>query len=326
MRGFDPEFVDLPDYIVKITERIWEGRGLGLIRRWYAADCLMHTSMGPARGVPTIIAATLDTLNTLPDRRLLPEDVVWSGDDEAGFLSSHRLIAPGTHLGHSLYGPPTGAEISVRAIADCACLDNQIFEEWLVRDSAGIAAQIGVDPDMVARRYAEAETVRGGDAWHLAAARQLRDEGQFREAVLTDDDDAVRVREGLEAAWGHADLDRVADLYAPGVTVFAPGNLALHGYERLWRWLFGLLAAVPDLKLVVEHSIALGTPGHKRVATRWWATGTHDGHGRFGSPSGATILLLGITHSTVVDGRIVSEYIVADEIAVRKQIALKRGW
>jgi hypothetical protein len=146
MRGFDPEFRDLPDFIVKITERIWEGRGIGLIRQWYAADCLVHTSMGPASGAQATVTGTLDTLNTLPDRRLLPEDIIWSGDDIAGFLSSHRLICPGTHKGDGPLGPPTGRAVTVRAIADCRCLGNQVVEEWLVRDFAGLCVQVGVNP------------------------------------------------------------------------------------------------------------------------------------------------------------------------------------
>ena len=72
MRGFDPDFEDLPDYIIKITERIWEGRGIGLIRRWYSDDCPVHTTMGPLKGSEAMVAGTLETLNALPQRRLLP--------------------------------------------------------------------------------------------------------------------------------------------------------------------------------------------------------------------------------------------------------------
>ena len=325
MRGFDPEFTDLPDYIIKITERIWEGRGIGLIRRWYADDCLMHTSMGPARGVPAVIAGTLDTLNAFPDRRLLPEDIIWSGDDQAGYLSSHRVLAPATHQGHSNFGPPTGRELTFRAIADCHCIENVIDEEWLVRDAAGIAVQLGLDPDEVARGFAVREAATGGEPWHVGAARTLVEKGAFRSAELQDHGAARLVRDGIAAIWGGADLDQVAELYHPAAIVNAPGARTLAGHERLCRWLFELLAAFPDARITIEHSIANGDAQRAQVSTRWWLTGTHSGHGRFGPPSGATVLLLGITHSNVVDGRIRDEWIVADEIAVRKQIALKRG-
>ena len=39
MKGFDPEFKTLDDYIRVITARIWEGREVHRIRDWYADDC-----------------------------------------------------------------------------------------------------------------------------------------------------------------------------------------------------------------------------------------------------------------------------------------------
>ena len=329
MRGFDAEFADLPDYIVKITERIWEGRAVGSIRRYYAPDCVMHTSMGPATGVEAVVAGTLDTLNAFPDRRLLPEEIIWSGDDDRGYLSSHRLVAPATHLGQSAFGSPTGREVQFRAIADCLCVENRIVEEWLVRDQAGILAQLGIDADRHAAELAARDAAAGKPQWHLEPARRLREDGGLRGPVLQDHPAAAMVRDGLTAIWGAADIDLVRKLYHPACSVHAPGAIILPGHERLSRWLFGLLSAFPDARLAVEHSIAAAgapCPGAAvQVATRWWLTGTHSGYGRFGSPSGATILLLGITHSNVVDGKIRDEWIVADELAVRKQIAMQRG-
>jgi predicted ester cyclase len=325
VQGFDAEFADLPDYIVKITERIWEGRGIGLIRRWYAPDVLMHTSMGPARGVEAVVGGTLDTLCAFPDRRLLPEDIIWSGDDRAGYLSSHRIMAPATHLGASGFGPPTGRAVAFRAIADCFARDNVISEEWLVRDQAGIAAQIGMDPAELGRAMAQRDAAAGREPWHAEPARQLRAQGGFRPAELSDHRAAALVRDTLAGVWGAAELDRIAQAYHPACEIHAPGALTLNGHERLWRWLFGLLAAFPDLGLAIEHSIAMGDAARARVSTRWWMTATHSGHGRFGPPSGATVLLLGITHSDVEDGRIRREWIVADEVALHKQIAQARG-
>jgi predicted ester cyclase len=326
MRGFDPEFVDLPDYIVKITERIWEGRRIGEIRDWYADDCLLHTTGGPVRGAQAIVAGTLDTLNVFPDRRLLPEDIIWSGDDTHGFLSSHRIIAPATHLGAGSFGAPTGRAVQFRTIADCFCVGNRIVEEWLARDQSGIVLQLGQDPVEVAARLAATDAAAGKAPWHLDPARQLRERGQLSEPVLQDHPAAIAVRESLTAIWNRAELDRVAAMYHPACIVHVPDAQTLNGHERVCRWLFGYLAAFPDAKLSIEHSIALEEPGMPvRVATRWWMTGTHTGYGKFGPPSGATVLLLGITHSNVVHGRIRDEWILADELALRRQIARHRG-
>ncbi len=50
MQGFDPEFKDIVDYILRITYRIWEGKQAGLCRDYYSEDCPVYTLAGYAEG------------------------------------------------------------------------------------------------------------------------------------------------------------------------------------------------------------------------------------------------------------------------------------
>jgi len=327
MAGFDPEFRDLPDYIEKITAAIWEGRGIGLIRRWYAPDCVTHTSMGPVVGSEAVVAGTLDTLNAFPDRRLLPEDVIWSGDERDGFLSSHRIMAPATHLGASAaFGEPTGRPVAFRAVADCFCLRNRVVEEWLARDQLAICAQLGLDPVALARRLAAVDAAADRAPWHLEPARRLRETGALRPPVLQAHAAARRTREIFDAIWRDTDIGSVNRAYHEACSIHVPGGRTLHGREQVCRWLFGWLSAFPDARLAIEHSIAREGEGlPTRTATRWWLTATHAGSGRFGAPSGAKILVLGITHQHLLNDLVREEWHVIDEVAVLKQIAQQRG-
>ena len=151
MKGFSNQFRDLPDYILKITQEIWEDRGLASLHHYYAPDIPMRFPSGLARGNQGVIDGTLATLAEFPDRQLLGEDVIWSVDADSGFLSSHRIVTTGTHTGHGAFGAPTGKRFTIRAIADCAAINDQINDEWLVRDVGGIARQLGFDPSDYAR-------------------------------------------------------------------------------------------------------------------------------------------------------------------------------
>lgn len=91
------------------------------------------------------IANTLATLHEFPDRELLAEDVI-IGDKPSGFYSSHRVRSVATHQGDGSFGVATNRPITMLTIADCLCRDNQVVEEWLVRDQAGIPQQLGLDP------------------------------------------------------------------------------------------------------------------------------------------------------------------------------------
>src|SRR5215213_3614678 len=99
MKGFDPKWQDVPDYIIGITKEIWEDRGLATLDHFYAADLPVRTPSGVTVGNQAVIDGTLATLAEFPDRQLLAEDVIWCGNEDDGYLSSHRLVTFGTHLG-----------------------------------------------------------------------------------------------------------------------------------------------------------------------------------------------------------------------------------
>ena len=130
MAGFDEEFTDIVDYILRITDRIWKEKNIGSIARYYATDSVIHTLAGPVHGSETVINNTIQTLAAFPDRLLNAENVIWSGNDQEGFYTSHRIISPDmTNLGHSEFGPPTGKRATVRTLVDCLVKDNQVYEE-----------------------------------------------------------------------------------------------------------------------------------------------------------------------------------------------------
>ena len=128
MKGFDQKFRDLPDYIIGITREIWEDRGIATLRRYYGAEIAVRSPAAVVIGNEGVIAATMATLAEFPDRTLLGEDVIWSGDEESGFLSSHRLLSTATHAGDGAYGAATGRQLRYRIIADCFARDNQISD------------------------------------------------------------------------------------------------------------------------------------------------------------------------------------------------------
>ena len=43
MKGFDPKFKDLPDYIISITKEIWEGREISSLHKYYDKDIIVRS-------------------------------------------------------------------------------------------------------------------------------------------------------------------------------------------------------------------------------------------------------------------------------------------
>ena len=125
MQGFDNKFKDFPDYILGITNEIWEQRGIETLNHYYSDDIIVRSPEGIVIGNKKVINATKNTLKEFPDRELLGEDVIWSGNPNDGMLSSHRILSTATHNGIGVFGDATGKKLVYRVIADCHAINNQ---------------------------------------------------------------------------------------------------------------------------------------------------------------------------------------------------------
>lgn len=316
MKGFDAEFRDLDHYIRVITDRIWEGRRIDDIRRYYGQVCAVETPSSVSIGIEPVIAGTRATLAAFPDRRLLAEDIIVSGDDEHGYLSSHRIFSPMTHAGPGAFGPASGHAVHARTIADCVCVNNRIVHEWLVRDQAAIARQTGRHERELAQQWLDE---RGG--WHKPAMPPAP--GGYVSFI---DDRAVAAgyAGALRAAWAQGASLR--DTHAGDVITALPGGEVAVGLPALQRFWAGLAEALPAPRITVEHLVANLRPGRATaIALRWRAQALHAGAGSYGPPSGRPVEVLAISHAEVEGGRVVREWHLIDDVAVWMQILTPRG-
>jgi predicted ester cyclase len=311
MRGFDPEFRDLDQYIRVITERIWEGRRIDDIYRYYSDPCIVETPSSVSTSVADVVAGTKATLAQFPDRRLLAEDIIQSGDAMHGYLSSHRIISTMTHLGDGNFGKATGRKIYVRTIADCVCKDNRIVHEWLVRDQAAVALQIGIAPRDLAQRWLDE---RGG--WNKPVAGASPD---GYESHISSDEITQNYASAIrDFANGTA---KPSTTYDDAVHHLGPGGETRYGQDDVsvyWRELF---AAFSVQSFNIEH-LALQKGGGRadRVAFRWRAKTLHKGAGRFGNPTGKPVEIMGINHAEFLKGRVLREWVLIDDIALWMQV------
>ncbi|MGL5838785.1 MAG: ester cyclase [Sphingorhabdus sp.] len=319
MRGFDPQFNDLPDYIEKITREIWEDRGVGgSLDKYYASDIIVRAANGILTDNKGVTGATLATLHEFPDRQLVYEDVIWVGDEDKGFLSSHRLISVMRKQGDGAYGAANGALVRSRIIADCVVKDNKITEEWLVRDHGSFALCLGRTPEDLAKELVEQDMRRFGSVQFFSPAVDVA--GPYV-AVVDDSAEATRYAQCWAEIWGTKTPAAIREHYHQGAALSVPGGEILNGHGDIDRWVISYLASFPDLEFKVDHLIVNRDPGQPvRLALRWSITATHGGWGRFGEPTGAPIYILGMTHAHMVGQRITMEWITIDEVAIWKQI------
>ena len=317
MKGFDPEYEDLTDYILKCTARIWEGRDIAALDWHYGDDLLVRTPGGINRGNGAGKANTMATLTEFPDRQLLGEDVIWSGDAEAGFLSSHRIVSTATHRGGA-FGSATGAKLTFRTIADTFCRDNRVWDEWLIRDNSAICLGLGQTP--------------------REAARLALEDGRAGTPLTPETDVAGPYNgHGNEDGWGirhaalltcimGADFSAIPEAYDRACHLSLPGGQDAFGWAAADAFWLGLRSAFPNADFRIDHQIGREDPMlPPRSAIRWSLTGPHEGYGRFGAPTGAQVHVMAVSHVEFGPRGIRRETTLFDEIAIWTQILQHTG-
>lgn len=313
------DYPDVPAFIYGITREIWEDRGIGgKLEKYYAADCLVRAATGLTADSSGVTAQTMQTLHQFPDRQLVGEDVIWADGGDGSFLSSHRLVSVMRHQGGGSYGRATGRLVKSRIIADCWVTNEQVTEEWLVRDQANFARCLGLDPRDLARQMVAHDLRMSGEVGFFLPEHDLP--GRYR-PMVQEGAEIELCCDGYERIWGQKDTSAIRDLYFHGASLAAPGGETFHGHGDIDRFYLGYLASFPDAVLAIESATANHDPGQApRVALRWSLRGTHSGFGHFGEPTGAPVYVMGLSHAQVVGGRIQQEWLLTDEVVIWKQI------
>lgn len=330
MRGFEETYRNIIDYIVRITYRIWEDREVEYIAATYADDSHVYDDYGLQAGSGKIIEDTRHTTGAFSNIALVADEIVWAGDDEVGFHTSHRTLIRGTNDGDGKYGPATNRDVDVLVIANCVSLENRIFLEHVCYNTSGLLLQLGLDPEETAARLAAAEKPAGWPrdekTWRglIGAARPALPLSVGEPIAGFDVDRFVRT--GIDAAWNRRDSAAHAAWCTPDFVCRGPSNRVLSGTPAYAGFVDSLIGAFPDLEVQVDEVYWMGNEREGYLsAARWSAAGSHRGAGRYGPPTGAPVQIWGITQHEITGGRIAREWLLFNELDLMMQIAAARG-
>jgi hypothetical protein len=249
----------------------------------------------------------------------LGEDVIWNGNDDIGYHSSHRILSKGTHLGDGFYGKPTGKDIFYRVIADCACKGNQVYDEWIVRDQGAMVRQIGYSPKEFAQIMIDKE---GG----VDNAKKLFDKSEMKPSDYLPED--VRINSAgekyskilnsvFEEGYDFMDYNRASSIYWPG-------NRLGHGREDVAKFWNSLKNIFTEIKFSIEHVGYLDEPNkNPKASIRWFLEGKHSiDSDDYGKKTNSKLFIMGINHVELNKDGIIREWVLFDEVAIWKQILM----
>lgn len=335
MAGFDDEFVDIVDYILRITYWIWHEKQVDLCTRYYAPDSVLHTMTGDIIGNEPVVQNTWKTLEAFPDRTLDGENVVWSVEDDtsdqATYYSSHLIVSRMTNRGPSEWGPATNKRARIRTIADCVCKHNQIVEEWLMRDNAFLVQSLGYNVPTIAQQQATADRAKGFDL--LEFQKPLRDKilASPRLEIVPQPpkpelDSAAFVQALFASLWQGGNPGNVRSFYDFRVTAHLTSGREVYGTLEMEEHLSSFQEGLGQVRVTIDHVAQIPFLGDAiDVAIRWSLAAIHTGDSACWGPASDTpIYILGGSHYRIINSKIREEWTVFDELAVHRQIASKR--
>jgi predicted ester cyclase len=325
LAGFDEEYVDIVDYIIRCTYKIWEQHGIGLIYSHYTHNAVQHGTDGTWYGRDQVIANTIQMQAAFPDLRLIADDVIWAGNDVESFKTSHRCTLVGRNTGYSIFGPPTGRQIVVRSVYNCVVRENRIHAEWAFNDELSLIRQLGLPIRETVKKLTPAPL----DSIGVDAVGQVeRVRGQTTPDVLparTGELDSIDiedlVRRSMHEIWNWRLLNKIDDYYGENYLYHGATGREAYGRGHYKAYVLSVLAMFPDAAMHIDDLFWNGNEREGyRTAVRWTLLGTHTGPGIYGEPTNRQISMRGITQHLVRSGRFIEEWTLFNELQVLQQL------
>lgn len=328
LRGFDECYTDIVDYIVRCTHKIWDERDVGLIYTHYTHNCVLYGVLGTMYDRESIVRETVQRIVEFPDRRGMAIGVIWRGNDVDGFYTSHMTHGTGRHTEYGSLGKPTGRTYVTRTLVDCMIINNKIYREWVVRDNMAQLHQLRIDVQEYATTLARQKFERGEAVVEISENRRLL--GQYPpetepDLTLADNESEARVLRWLHHIYNKRMFGKIHEIYATTCHWHGPLMRELNGIAAVLQQTMRLVALIPDCAFVPQHICSNASEeGGEKIAIRWILEGHHLGYssGALGAPTGHKLVVMGITHLHIRDGKIVEEWVLYDELSMLVQLKL----
>lgn len=306
------------------------GGDLGRLEAAIGEEAVLRQPGLVGTGPGSALAEALADLAVFPGAEILAEEAIVTdtpdsaSDAGAGSHVAARATLVATHHGPGRFGPASGRAVQVRSMGEF-WIDGagKVQDAWVIHDTAAILAQTG---GPCPRDWARGQIAAAAKAGRLAPplTPETDVEGPYG-ARGSNAAAAAGLAELLRRVMG-GEVSAIAADYDPACELGRPGGEHAMGHRAATAFWAGLRSALPSAAFRVEHRAAAGDGGRApRAALRWSLYGRHDGHGRWGPPTGAYVHVLGLTQAEFGPGGIRREWTLIDDTAIWTQILLASG-
>lgn len=314
------------DYIQSLNKLIWNEKQIGTIYECFKHNVLVHVYGRSIYGRDQLMEEVVDLMAGFPDMQRQSEKIIWAVDGKSGFHVSERFTWTGHAKGYTVYGAPSGAEVSVSGIANYYIHNGYIAEMWYTEDAIRIPGQLGID----LLDALEMLTDISGHASFSGrtSGENVRLNGEFPPEEFGENngrfsDTEYFVRKNIHDIFNRRMLGQVREFFHRDFVYHGPNGREFQADADAYiQDKLSLLQAFPDLSVRVHDFYSLYDPEKKQydTACRFTILGTHSGNGIFGRATGKRIYLPGITQQTVKNEKVTEQWTSFDELSLRCEL------
>ena len=317
---------DIREFIESAFTRIWNDKLVGTIYERYMHNVTVYGALGRMEyGRDRLVEKIISFLAEFPDTEITIEDSITSEERGAAGKVFCRWTLRAHHTGDGIYGPSAGNPVEFTGITCCTVKDRRITEQWDAWDRRSLLRHLGIDekefiryrvdraspvpPDPVSRVWGEVERLSGQTVPRPPASS----------AAGAD----TFIRALYQHIWNLRNVGMVDQYYGEGVAVHGSSGRQLNGRDELKAYILSMLAPFPDAVFFID-DVFIDSGETFKAAVRWSLAGTHGMHGRYGTPTGISLRITGLTMQTVKNGTVTEEWREFGEFELLLELEKKR--
>ena len=272
MRGFDAIYTDIVDYIVRCTHLIWDERDIGLIYSHYTHNCVLYGTTGTLYTREEVVRDTIQRLVSFPERRGMATHVIWKGNEDDGFYTSHLVTGTGRHTPER---PPRRADRAHVHLAHRRRL-HDLREQDLPRMGRGRhhrdPAATGGRRAGLCRAHRQSRLRQGhGFAGYRRKPphdRPVPARGRGRPLPRRDRSGARTRCAGCTTSSTARCWAQITEVYAPTAQYHGPLMAELYGHAAIIHQTLGLIGSLPDAAFTAAAHLLDPLRGGRRKGRR----------------------------------------------------------
>lgn len=321
-----PDF-DVESFLRESIEAIWDLKMLGRIPDLYAPHALIHVGAGrDLHGGQQLLDHAVQCLAAFPDLRVFIDDLVYARRG-AAYLTSVCWTAVARNTGPSVFGAATGRRVVMDGITASRIERGQFVEQWIELGDGDLVRQLGFNQRSVLQRLwpegaaPDFDELLGQGGLGPVERPDRKAQGTYPPRDDAHADAGALIGASVDAIWNRRQLGEVTRFFAPRYRERGPGGRALFGLEELRADIVSLMGAFPDLRMHIDDVYwDDDRRGGCRSSTRWTLLGANTGLSAYGSPTGASLRLSGITHHRIAEGQFVEGRTAYSELGLARRL------